>query len=872
MSLPPGASTAAIGAVRSALRGIVASSKSVAVRTWLQKHLKVLQGASRAWATNRNVAAVCQAFDGQKFARASPLCLGNACQAQSLRACAGNWLLPILPDHRQVVASIRIELNRWVQRCRLKPLLFSVALHALSLEARLTDGWARPMPLQWMQQQRTVEEEMATHQVLVGDDKNRAKMWGLQPLELHCLIVQQALVGVSNWCVVHDLDPAGLIERCLEMCRLALPSWLRRGRANKGPLPDQGPTLFVSIKSKCYADDGTHICSKVGHSCLRRIIEFSRFPFQGPWRFVARGLRAMLAEVTCGIGVPSLKALPNVIRAKARHLVPSLTGRCMRCGGNLEQWNIATADIDQAFEECGGPILASALTALQAAFQVLHPSGYVSVKKGKAVETHIGRFWSSDFITLHCTQITHAIQEFAKQVCCTFGNTVLQISGLPIGAIPSAAAVEVFLNYSESVFLNHSELQARNGFHFLTLNTLKQHVLWVRYVDDLCFASRTVCAPCLLALSKLIYPTKVSACSGDSTNPHIHIIADVQIIVGPTGLTLLLKNPNRPFLTNGEDRVRVNLIPWPGSMPMRFAQLRGCVLGLIARARQVHDAEYLSAHCVIEFFWELDLLGYPSSLLHALAFSLPASTLAQTLRGFVAKWLAIRQPAPLPMAFMRGKNGGKGYSRDHGRQENRGRYGDRERDSRGPYWEERGGRSPARTHKPSRPRSSSSSSEETRVERKVRKAKSFLERNDKDYAQYLEARRALEERKRVVEQGKILAEALQPTLLAAALGRVPPPDDTPPQQSPRDGEGSHGTSVDADALDAAKRLWLQSEIGVDLHSKGYHALQAELSAMVGKKKVLSSMNQFLTKHGNDGKPPKQSKEVIAAIVKVLRNT
>ena len=51
--------------------------------------------------------------------------------------------------------------------------------------------------------------------------------------------------------------------------------------------------LFGLVKSKCYDDSGRHLCTKLGHSCVRRVIDASGDPFRSSWRVAARGVRAV---------------------------------------------------------------------------------------------------------------------------------------------------------------------------------------------------------------------------------------------------------------------------------------------------------------------------------------------------------------------------------------------------------------------------------------------------------------------------------------------------------------------------------------------------------------------------------------------------
>ena len=58
--------------------------------------------------------------------------------------------------------------------------------------------------------------------------------------------------------------------------------------------------LSPLVKSKCFLDSGVRQCCKVGHSCMRRVIDCSSVPHKMAWRSVARSIRTVHALVDVG--------------------------------------------------------------------------------------------------------------------------------------------------------------------------------------------------------------------------------------------------------------------------------------------------------------------------------------------------------------------------------------------------------------------------------------------------------------------------------------------------------------------------------------------------------------------------------------------
>jgi len=732
--VPWGVSRQGVQLLKSCVHHAVANVRSQASRQWLRDHTKFVKGKMRRWSETRNVGKMCSQFQAAEFASMDHSKLGQLRAAVSLKACEGNWMLPVFPDNVHAFGELHGAVNRWCQRCRLKPKSTKASLRWFRAQRDVCV--VKDIPPQWHDSQVRLRAQHQAADTLIGDDKDKAKSWQILAPELHALLVEQTLLRNTSWSIAPDSDPESLTAQVRQTCINGLPSWLRKGRGNKESGSNQPPRLFCSVKSKCFDDSGKHTCTKPHHSCLRRILDFSKYPFRTPWKLVARALDVILSAVSCGVGVASLKDLGPRIKQLAHSQSSHSVCQCLRCQAPIQGWNLATADIDQAFEACGGVDLEASLIAVERAFLDKYPEGFVSVRKGQQVSTRIGQYWSAGFICLHVSVVVKAIRVFASVVLCSFGTLVLRMRGLPIGAIPSAASVNTLLDHYETSFLHSDDRKLHARFDFLSMQNYESYVLWVRYVDDLLLGSKLLCSACLLDLARAVYPMDLSVTSGRSGDPNVHMIADIQVLTSAQGLDLLLKNPNRPFLASGSPRVQTSTVPWPGAIPSSFGHIRGRIIGLISRCRQVHSNDYFTLVRVIEYLWELKALGYPVPLLKKLVFSLPASVLAQRLRHFACIWFGVDA---CPSGAVRGHDFLRRPQRD-------------------------------------RSSSSSRSSSVDRTEEKVARCRKLLVKYDQQYAEYIKEQEVANERKHVASHGLVLAEALRPALQAALSGVAPTPE------------------------------------------------------------------------------------------------
>ena len=165
--------------------------------------------------------------------------------------------------------------------------------------------------------------------ILALDDRSGTKVWQVNPQVAYLKLLDDVLADPA-WRLRQDFDDA-LLETWLRTRNgIGLPSFLRRGR---GVL--RLPRLMFTIKSKCFLDSGVRVCTKVGHSCWRRIIDHSGTPHAPGWRAISRGVRGVLQA--CGLTweVWSLAEIRPRLDAMLAQLGPP-TERCLRCNVELQ--------------------------------------------------------------------------------------------------------------------------------------------------------------------------------------------------------------------------------------------------------------------------------------------------------------------------------------------------------------------------------------------------------------------------------------------------------------------------------------------------------------------------------------------------------
>ena len=203
-------------------------------------------------------------------------------------------------------------------------------------------------PPLWDQMEQPMRGVMHQGWALIGDDRDAGKVWRVRPEEMFLHMTSAMLDDPATWCPWPDLHPDQVVSYMWARSKLGLPGWLRKSAAPTC----RPPSVFPLVKSKCFLDDGTRRCTKVAHSCWRRVIDCSGLPFARGWKAIARAARAVVRTSGLSRELFNIAQLRPELQEGLLRLNAPPVCKCSRCGAALQGITIVTADIDQAFEAC----------------------------------------------------------------------------------------------------------------------------------------------------------------------------------------------------------------------------------------------------------------------------------------------------------------------------------------------------------------------------------------------------------------------------------------------------------------------------------------------------------------------------------------
>lgn len=658
----PGAGRALRRAATREAWSLVGSLRLASARVWVGQHLRFSRARMIRWCDAVNGPRACAAFRAQRLAHRSVETLAALAQGRDLRASPGQWRLPVWGEVGPHLDSLARALASWAARLAIPARGRAATQHRLASPAAGALAQVPPAPLEWRRAERRMQAFRETHEVLLLDDKVGGKVWGSSHEGVWAMTLSNLRACSATWQRSEAL-PEDAVALTLAAGLAGLPAPLR-GRQRRGlPAP---PKLHVLIKSKCWSDTGAWRCGRSGHSCLRRVSDWSSTPWRPAWKVVGRSIQGVLSLGASTFDAWDInEAAPLLDRALSRLLHP--TQACVSCGRARPPVVFGVYDASQAFEVADAGALPEAFMRLWAVYAQAYDTQWISVKRGRRPRFSPGAApWHQGWVRLGCDDIVRALR--ASLVCRTvfFGDQAYKTSGVPIGGVISRQSLSVALGVFEVSHCTYS---------------WQQHFGAVRYVDDLVLASTTHCIHCLDATVQKLYGGLFSQ-TGHSGQGWCHWL-DMELHAGPAGVFLRPRNCNREWILGRAcARSRFTVLPWAGAPTMSPGALYGWLVGRAARFRAMPIPPRARTLALLELVAEVLRVGYPWPFIRAVCHRLPhpwpeARAVQRTVRA--------AQALAAAMDSRRGGRGGRergsGKDRGRGKQGSR-RHGHRTRSAR----------------------------------------------------------------------------------------------------------------------------------------------------------------------------------------------
>ena len=470
--------------------------------------------------------------------------------------------------------------------------------------------------------------------VLAQDDKDPKSSWRMGETMYRLLLVRFCMVS-ATWRLRTDITPQQAHIQVRDNLLSRLPSVILKGlRASILHAKNLIPQAYVSIKSKCWSEDGkggfVQSCLKKGHQCCR-VICATLSPGAMRFRSVSRAWQDLIVEGKGSFEAWSMRsAFTEVVRKRMRLRILPDGVPCIRCAGVRPKGGIAccAADADQFYETV------NTRSVLAAAKKIRDNRG--SDTRIAVLKVNRCRIWrtpgkarSPSFYSYTVGEVFQALEALVSSTVAVIGDQVIECSGLMIGAYPSKVCVSLYCNDFEATWQADAKLR-KEGNWYLGYDDWSRVCANSRYTDDLFSESGILCGLCLEALQKDIYRGRISFTPQPTTGPQDWLDARFQQGSGDFDWHEREKTWRKPNVC---------------SIAHKQTILRASVMAKFARINQVCFLKpALREFNKVSWFWRrvCTLLqdGYPKNLLKSIVISLPqipGSPSGELLRSLISK-------------------------------------------------------------------------------------------------------------------------------------------------------------------------------------------------------------------------------------------
>ena len=505
---------------------------------WIRSRFQLVVGRGPAFRDRWNHAQVARSSVLPVPARVPQVAAPN------MRCIERNWRVEerLTPDEELAKCFRQVDALFPGQRSK------SGSVHPASYPPALRRHWQskRDTQDQYEEYTRCFNEHGIADPAIIPDDKNNKYAWVLPKLAYVLLLASFALCTPS-WRITsltEDLANAWIISMLMRVLGAPLASKLGV-RAASSVLP----YCYVTIKSKCWSN-GVRVCRKNGHSCVRKIVSYVKWPRRPLWRSVHRAWETILKHFgrTCDVWsmdgaaqkLQQLQQLPQNPDCER----PT----CCRCFRDMNSVEGITGDAGQFFEVVDACTAINEARELLAIFTEQSSQSFVTVKhpckRRQAWFSSAANRFSRKSVTWSVAELFRAFAASMMVCLVSAGDKIFALQSLPIGGLLSKVASSIVLGGQERRWKENYMFQVSEGFRYPA--GWNSAVLHLRYVDDILLVSRIYCRRCLAFATTCIYNVPFDIPAGFS-NTLVWLDMKLFLDTGLLGLNLKVFCPAPPW-------------------------------------------------------------------------------------------------------------------------------------------------------------------------------------------------------------------------------------------------------------------------------------------------------------------------------------
>ncbi|CAE7835989.1 unnamed protein product [Symbiodinium sp. CCMP2592] len=500
---------------------------------WVLSKVRFVGVAAKRYTDRRNIVAAAKSIDIMQVCTTNPFMLEGLQRAEEVKLLHGNWGLQDKQAGSGQLQALHVELLNW---CHQKHVPRPARLDGLkTLRQACQERSLEPQGHAPVGEQSYIQQMQADdHEILLQDDKDRKRTWGMPFIVMSALLVLLVLRDGTRWHPT-DMTPDQLSALVYGMSIFALPSFLRKGA--------------VTAKSM--------------------VVSFYHAPWRKAWRLAGRAIQIIVQATFPGFAVWNLQtAVPQFCEAFDQLRSSTNPCRCDKCGAAKYPSTLLVADAAQMYEQIDTTKVLLAFDRAAERLRLRKGLTTVTVKRQRKLLGWTGgqsATRSGKFVVFTTAQLRKMLWASCALRFATLGNLVVRATGVMIGGLLSMIAAVGLLCQEEQVAKESQEfrrLYLPNGWDMI-------HAFFaMRYVDDLLIYSVTFeISPEALEQTWTDLVFRVDPVSG-------------RIAWAP-------KNPNRDWILGKAAKKKERYIPYLDRLQCPFGLIRGMLIGRATRLRHM---------------------------------------------------------------------------------------------------------------------------------------------------------------------------------------------------------------------------------------------------------------------------------------------
>ncbi|CAE7289589.1 unnamed protein product [Symbiodinium sp. CCMP2456] len=417
---------------------------------WVLSKVRFAWVAAKRLTERRNIVVAAKSIDIMQICSTNPFMLEGLQRAEEVKLLHGNWGLQDRQAGSGQLQTLHSDLSDWCYQkhvprpTRLEGLR---TLRRVCQQRSLKSNGSAPAAEQGYMQQMQADD----HEILLQDDKDRKRTWGMPFIVMSSLLFLLVLRDGARWQPT-DMTPDQLSALVYGISIFAWPDFLRKGK--------------VTAKSM--------------------VVSFYHAPWRKAWRLAGRAIQIIVQATFPGFAVWNLQAFCEAFGQLRCSTDPS---RCERCGAAKHPSTLLVADAAQMYEQID---TAKVLLAFDRAAERLRLSkGLTTVtvrRQGKLFGWTGGEpaTRSGKFVVFTTARLRKMLWASCALRFATLGNLVVRATGVMIGGLLSLIAAVGLLCQEEQVAKESAEFRRQYLPHGWDM---MHALLAMRYVDDLLMVS-----------------------------------------------------------------------------------------------------------------------------------------------------------------------------------------------------------------------------------------------------------------------------------------------------------------------------------------------------------------------------------------------